>query len=86
VPGVTEIEVLEGLLCWDGRVLELFRRDGRQGSWRLHGTLVTAVRTEVLEDRLEVRFHTTPAHYESVQVAPEAEAALRALIAALDRA
>jgi hypothetical protein len=45
-----------------------------------------AVHTEVRKDRLEVRFHTTPTHYESVQVAPEGDAALRDLVAAVERA
>lgn len=58
----------EGLLTWDGRVLELFKTDGKTGEWRVHA--LTIVRWEIEQRRgaflLKVFDHEK--HYESALV------------------
>jgi hypothetical protein len=81
-----EMTVLEGLLCFDGRVLELFRNDGRTGAWRLHVGVITAVEQDRRRDRIEARFFTNQHFYESAQVPLADEPALLGLIAAVELA
>ena len=47
-----EISTPEGLLCWDGRILESFGGDGRRHSWRLHAALIAAIDVERRQDLL----------------------------------
>lgn len=81
-----EVPVMEGLLSFDGRVLELFRGDGMQGSWRLHARLITAVEQERRKDRILFRFYTAPKFYESASVSLEREQAAVDLAARVEGA
>ena len=81
-----ELRTLEGLLRFDTPVLELFRNDGRERSWRLHAALITAVEQERRSDRIHVRFRTTPKFYESAEVAFENERSLQELIRRVEAA
>ena len=76
-----EVDVFEGTLVWDGRVLELFRNDGTQGSFRVFGAHVLSTDIERRKDRLFVKFEITDRFYESVQVTFDQEAAITDLIA-----
>ncbi len=81
-----ELPTLEGMLCFDGRVLELFRNDGRESPWRLHGALIIDIEQERRSDRIHVRFHTTPKFYESAELTFDGEPLLQKLLKALDSA
>jgi len=81
-----EITVVEGLLRFDGTVLELFRDDGRTGAWRLHARLITDVEQDRRRDRIELRFHTTPHFYESAQILLADEALAADLVRLVERA
>ena len=81
---VLELPVVEGLLRFDGTVVELFRNDGRTGAWRLHARLITEVEQDRRRDRIELRFHTTPHFYESAQVPLADEVAALDLIRAVE--
>lgn len=78
-----EVQVFEGMLIWDGRVLELFRNDGKQGAFRLFGDHVRSTHVERRKDRLLVKFEVTDRFYESVEVGFEHEAAITDIIAQL---
>lgn len=78
-----EIAVFEGTLVWAGRVLELFRNDGKQGAFRLLGSHVIGTSVERRRDRLFVRFDVTDRYYASVEAALDQEAAVAGLVAAL---
>lgn len=67
--GETRIWVEEGLLVWTGNVLELFRNDGKQGSWRLHGLVVQRWEAEPRRgDRSLLKVWDSEHHYESALV------------------
>lgn len=83
---VLELAVVEGLLRFDGTVVELFRSDGRTGAWRLHAALITAIEQDRRKDRIEVRFRTTPTFYESAQVPLTDESMARELVRAVEAA
>ena len=78
-----EVDVFEGTLVWDGRVLELFRNDGKQGSFRVLGDHVQSTEIERRKDRLHVKFAVTDRFYEAVEVGLDQEAAITDLIARL---
>ena len=83
---VLDVPVIEGILSFDGRVVELFRTDGRQGAWRLHARLITAIEQDRRRDRIELRFQTTPKFYESAQVLLTDEASALDLVRAVEAA
>jgi len=74
----------EGLLSWDGRVLELFPTNGKATHWRVHAA--TVVRWELEQRRgvslLKVYDHER--HYENVLVADAQRPLVEALMAEVD--
>ena len=77
---MTEIPVFEGTLVWDGRVLELFRDDGKQGAFRLLASHIVSTEIERRKDRLFVKFNVTDRFYEAVEVAFDHEPAITGLV------
>ena len=81
----TRIWVDEGLLVWDGSVLELFRSDGKQGSWRLHGLVIQRWESEPRRnDRTLLKVWDSPKHYESAMVPTPELSTMTAVMAAVD--
>ena len=76
----------EGLLTWDGSVLELFKNDGKTGAWRVHA--LTIVRWEIEQRRglflLKVFDHER--HYESALVADSQRPMIESMMAEVDAA
>ena len=80
---VIEIETGDGLLCWDGRILEELRDETADG-WRIHGARLHAVSVEKDKKGLFVRIYKGAA-WKSVRFAFEQEAALLSLLGEVNR-
>ena len=80
------ITTQEGLLTWDGRVLELFATDGKDNHWRVH--VATIVRWELEHRRgcVLLKLFTHPKHYRSTLVDDATLPTLQSLMAELDAA
>mgnify|MGYP003378584118 CR=1 FL=1 len=76
----------EGLLVWDGRVLELFRSDGGTKPWRLH---VGVIRRCEIEERkkgiAQLKVWDHERHWESVMFASEELEVIRQIVGEIDR-
>jgi hypothetical protein len=84
VEGVIEVETGDGLLCWDGRILEELRDETADG-WRIHGARLHDWSMEHHNKGLFVRFYKGEATWKSVRFDSEREAALLALIGEINR-
>ncbi len=58
----------DGLLTWDGRVLELFPTNGKDRSWRLHAATVLRWESQQHRGVAQVRIFDHAKHYEVVVV------------------
>lgn len=80
------VRVDEGLLVWDGQVLELFRSDGRIGAWRIH---VGVVRLCEIEERKKgailLKVWDGAHHWESVMFGSEQLEVIRQIVGEIDR-
>lgn len=80
------VRVDEGLLVWDGRVLELFRSDGGTKPWRLH---VGVIRRCEIEERKKtivlLKVWDGAHHWESVTFESEQLEAIRQIVGEIDR-
>ncbi len=74
----------EGLLVWDGRVLELFRTDGKQGNWRVHAAIVEQWELEQRRGVSLLKVHIGGKHYESVLVRDQDVAAVHQIMAEVE--
>lgn len=80
------VRVDEGLLVWDGRVLELFRSDGGTKPWRLH---VGVIRRCEIEERkkgiVQLKVWDHERHWESVMFGSEQLDVIRQIVGEIDR-
>jgi hypothetical protein len=83
--GETRIWVDEGLLVWDGSVLELFRNDGKTGAWRLHALTVQRWEAQALRgERSLLKIWDSAKHYEAATVATTQLVAMTAVMAEIE--
>lgn len=76
----------EGLLTWDGRVLELFPTDGKDNRWRVHVDTLVRWELEPRKGCALLKLFTHPKHYRSTLIDDAALPMLRSLMADVDAA
>lgn len=80
------MRVDDGLLVWDGTVLELFPTDGRSDAWRIHGATVEACEFEQRRGGSLLKIPLTKRYYRSVFVPDALLAEVRAIVTELEAA
>lgn len=74
----------EGLLTWDGSVLEHFSTDGRDNSWRVHAATVQRWEIEQRRGVSLLKAYYTDKHCKSALVADSSRPMIQALMAEVD--
>jgi hypothetical protein len=84
--GERRVTTREGLLTFDGRVLEIFPTDGKDNRWRVHAATVVRWELEQRKGCALLKVFTHPKHHRSTLVDDVALPAVRALMAEVDAA
>jgi hypothetical protein len=74
----------EGMLCWDGRILEMFPTDGRDHAWRLHAATVVEWEVEARRGVSLLKVRPNKKHYESALVSDQDLPLVRQIMAEVD--
>jgi hypothetical protein len=78
------VRTAEGLLTWDGRVLEYFKTDGRSGAWRVHAATILKWELDQRKNVTLLKVYDNERHYESALIADHDVQTLRAILAEVD--
>jgi hypothetical protein len=81
---IVEVEGTDGILSFDGRVLEFFQAGDRVGAWRVHTVHVIETEIEQRKGMVHFKAYTTKRHYHGALVPDERLVELEHLRAGID--
>lgn len=81
---IVEVEGTDGILSFDGRVLEFFQAGERVGDWRVHTVHVIETEIEQRKGMVLFKAYTTKRRYHSALVPDERLVELEHLRAGVD--
>lgn len=81
---IVEVEGTDGILSFDGRVLEFFLSGDRSGAWRIHAAHVIETEIEQRKGMVLFKAYTTKRHYHGAVVPDERLVELEHLRAGVD--